>query len=292
MLTPHVVTTASIRLRDGRRLAYTVGGDPAGRPVFVFHGLPGSRFQRHPDNTIAVTLGARLITPDRPGFGLSDFQAGRGLLDWPDDVHELADTLGFARFAVIGVSGGGPYAAACAYRMPSRLTRVAIVSGVIPCDRPDCAGGMFRRNRWLLYIARRAPWLLAPVLALLVLRARRNPTRYYARMLKQMPPCDRTILLRPAVRAVLMENLLEAIHAGAHGIRHELGLLARPWGFALEEIAVPVDLWYGALDRVAPPHMGRRLEQAIPRCRAHRLPQAGHFLIFDHWREILAGVMA
>ncbi|MBU1879209.1 MAG: alpha/beta hydrolase, partial [Chloroflexi bacterium] len=119
-----------ILLPDGRRLSYAEYGDPAGAPVFLFRGTPSSRLACHPDDTIATDLGARVIVTERPGFGRSDFQPGRTLLDWPADVVALADALGLDRFAIVGTSGGGPHAAACAYRIPQRLTLAAIVSGV------------------------------------------------------------------------------------------------------------------------------------------------------------------
>src|SRR5437868_4337089 len=109
------------RLRDGRALGYAEYGDPGGTPVFFFHGSPGSRLQRHPDPSITSSFGARIITVDRPGYGRSDFQPGRRLLDWPADAAQLADALSIERFAAIGLSGGGPYLLACAYAMPERL---------------------------------------------------------------------------------------------------------------------------------------------------------------------------
>ncbi len=107
-----------LQLRDGRVLGYAEYGNPNGKPVFFFHGLPGSRRQRHPDNSIARELDARIVTIDRPGYGLSDFQPDRRLLDWPDDVAQLADALNIDQFAAIGLSGGGPYLLSCAYMMP------------------------------------------------------------------------------------------------------------------------------------------------------------------------------
>ena len=105
-------SSETIVLKDGRKLAYAEWGDPAGKPVFHFHGSSGSRLERPPDEK--VLTGIRLITIDRPGHGLSDFKPGYRLLDWPDDVTALADHLGINKFAVEGWSFGGPYAIACA----------------------------------------------------------------------------------------------------------------------------------------------------------------------------------
>jgi pimeloyl-ACP methyl ester carboxylesterase len=136
-----------LRLRDGRALGYAQYGDPGGPPIFFFHGSPGSRIQRHPDASIARELGARIITMDRPGYGLSDFQPARTLLDWPADVAQLADALGIDHFAAIGLSGGGPYLLACAYAMPDRLCSAIVVSGMGPLDEPDALEGVMPSMR-------------------------------------------------------------------------------------------------------------------------------------------------
>ena len=107
-------------LSDGRRLAFAVWGDPDGVTVFVFHGAPGSRLFA-PDPVTTAEAGVRLVTVDRPGYGASDPQTGRSILDWPIDLLQVADRLGVARFAVVGHSSAGPYALACALRMPQRI---------------------------------------------------------------------------------------------------------------------------------------------------------------------------
>ncbi len=110
-------------LPDGRRLGYAEYGDPEGWPLMFFHGTPGSRVMARFAAPKAREMGVRLIAPERPGFGLSDFKPQRQLLDWAEDVRELAEVLNLERFAVAGVSGGGPYVAACAWKMPARLSR-------------------------------------------------------------------------------------------------------------------------------------------------------------------------
>jgi pimeloyl-ACP methyl ester carboxylesterase len=150
----------TLRLRDGRQLAYAEYGDPNGSPVMLFHGNPSSRLSWGliPGSPFRPRL--RLIAPDRPGFGRSDFQPGRQLLDWPDDVCELADVLGLNRFAVLGVSGGGPATLACAWKIPQRLTAVGVVSSPCPTDVPGVTEGMSRTNRMLFLLAKHAPALV------------------------------------------------------------------------------------------------------------------------------------
>src|SRR5439155_16354079 len=102
-----------IRLRDNRLLGYAEYGTSSGYPVIFFHGMPGSRLEGALGHEAAIGQNVRLVAPDRPGYGLSDFKRRRRMLDWADDVVELADALGIDRFAVAGISGGGPYVAAC-----------------------------------------------------------------------------------------------------------------------------------------------------------------------------------
>ncbi|MFC1530325.1 alpha/beta fold hydrolase, partial [Gemmatimonadota bacterium] len=133
-----------VTLKDGRTLGYDEYGAPGGTPIFYFHGHPGSRIEWpyfHSDND-AIEMNARIIAADRPGHGLSDSKRGRQILDWPDDVVELADALGIERFAILGCSGGGPYAAACAFRIPERLTATAIVCGMGPAEAPGTRDGI------------------------------------------------------------------------------------------------------------------------------------------------------
>lgn len=284
-----------IRLRDGRSLGYAEYGDPAGKPVFFFHGVPGSRLAWHTDASLAASLGIRLIAPERPGYGLSDFQPGRTLLDWPDDVLELADALGFARFAVVGASGGGLYAAACAYKIPHRLTAAAIVSGGAPLNVPAAIAGMSRARRFSIALVTKAPWLVRQVAhweAWQTARAvRRDAERYLAQRAARAPAPDRAVLARPEIRAMFIENYAEAYRSGPRGHAWDIVLFMRPWGFRPEEITAQVYLWHGEKDETTPLSMGKYLASAIPRCRAYFLPEEGHLLRFNHWREILAALV-
>ncbi|MGB9300944.1 MAG: alpha/beta fold hydrolase, partial [Anaerolineae bacterium] len=167
----------TIVLPGGRTLGFAEYGDPSGRPVLFFPGTPSGRLFHHPDESIALSLGARVLTIDRPGYGLSDFQPGRTLLDWPSDVMALADALGIARFAAAGISGGAPYVAACAFRIPDRLTAAAIVSGLGPIDWQGAMEGMPSERRIGVKLGRGAPWLVRPLLWLR-LNPHRNPERF------------------------------------------------------------------------------------------------------------------
>ncbi len=114
---------------DGRHLSTQTYGDPDGKPVFLLHGTPGSRLGPHPRGTVLHRLGVRLIAFDRPGYGDSDRFQGRRVADAATDVLAIADAFGLDKFAVVGRSGGGPHALACAALLPDRLTKVAVLVG-------------------------------------------------------------------------------------------------------------------------------------------------------------------
>jgi pimeloyl-ACP methyl ester carboxylesterase len=154
---PPAVLAQQVRLGDGRLLGYAEYGDPLGKPIFHFHGWVSSRLEFGPNHETARSLGARVISIDRPGCGLSDFKPGRKILDWPDDVAELADALGIDRFAVSGWSFGGPYVVACAYKIPHRLTAAGIIAGTTPLNRPGATRGMMQPARMTLWLGGKAP---------------------------------------------------------------------------------------------------------------------------------------
>jgi len=277
----------SIRLKDGRRLAFAESGDPSGVPVIFLHGNPGSRYMRHPDDSLTYRLGVRLITPDRPGYGLSDYQPERTLLDCPSDIEQLANMLGLGRFALLGVSAGGPYVAACAWRLGERLTRVAIVSGAAPFDRPGAMRGVNRDYRNAYSMAGWPEWLLHPLMAAHDRSVRRNPNRALAALLAHCSPDDRAALADRALAAQVQGWRLEATRQGVSGMRREARILVSPWGFRLEEIRPEVHLWYWEGDSIVPPQMGLYLATRIPRTVPHFLRGGGHFSLFTNWKDIL-----
>ena len=279
-----------LRLRDGRLLGYAEYGDPEGKPAFFFHGMPGSRLEGRFGHDAAKKLGIRVVAIDRPGYGLSDFKPRRTFVDWPDDVVELADALKIDRFSVAGVSGGGPYVAACALKIPQRLTAAGIISGVGPFDVPGATEGMSRQNRLIFGMARRLPWLVSLPYWLMAQGARRFPDRVTSLMLRSLPEPDKAVLARPEIRALFIEDTAEAFRSGGRGAAWESVLYARPWGFRLEDITMEVHLWQGEEDVNVPPSMGRYQAEAIPNCRPTFYPGEGHLLIVDRMEEILAAL--
>ena len=283
-------TNQTITLKDGRSLGYAEYGAPEGKAVFYFHGHPGSRLDWtlfDPDDS-AAEMNARIIAVDRPGTGLSDFKRGREILDWPDDVIELADALQVDRFAVLGISGGGPYAAACAFKISGRLIATGIVCGMGPSEAPGAKEG-------LSWIYAGKPSVIRRLILMLMARGiRKNPNQFRDRMVsegkKQLAEPDWVLLAKPEFGNVFLDvTFAEALRSGIGGIHHEAALYARPWRFRLQDIAAEAHLWHGELDRQVLVSVGRYVADAIPNCHATFFENEGHIsLPLNHMREILS----
>jgi pimeloyl-ACP methyl ester carboxylesterase len=275
------------KLPDGRALGYVEYGDPAGKPAIYLHGWPTSRLEASPADELARQMGVRLIAVDRPGCGASDFQPRRKLDQWPADVAHFADALALDRFALIGNSGGAPYAAACAARIPERITELIILCGLGPTDKGRAAG-MIASARWALLFARRAPRLAAWVGALAMRNlTRRNAPLFSGPSVESLPQADRAVLRKPDVRDALSDAVREGFRQGARGPVLDGCIYAQPWPFALQDIRVPSMVWHGEKDTIVPVEMGRLYARSIPGCKAVFYPDEGHFsLPINRMKEI------
>ena len=277
-----------IRLSGGRRLGFAQYGDPVGWPVLLFQGTPTSRL---PHNPIDTSVPARLIIVERPGFGRSDFQSGRRLLDWPQDIAELADHLRIERFSVVGVSGGGPHALACGVTLSDRIRRVGVVSGVGPLEASGATDGMARQRKAGALVARRLAPLLRPIFWA-IRNPARNPERFIQRFSAGFSSSDRALLEDPAIRALRARSYVEATRQGVRGFAYEVALLTRPWGFQLSDVACEVLLWHGDQDASTPMSMALHVARSLPRCRAHYFDGEGHFVAARHWDEIVVALIS
>jgi pimeloyl-ACP methyl ester carboxylesterase len=274
-------------LSDGRTLGYAEYGDSAGAPLFFFHGFPGTRHMGKTASEVALKLKLRLICPDRPGFGLSDFQKDRTIADWPGDVVQLADALGLDRFGVIGVSGGGPYAAACARFIPERLNRTSIVCGVGPFNAPNATQGMGMQNRIMFGVSRYLPGMVGALMARMMNSARRDPDKAIQRMKASLPAVDQRVLERPEARDIFLDSAAPRADS-RRAIAQEAALYVNDWGFELSDIRAEVHLYQGELDLNVSPNMGRIQAAQIPNCDAHFYPDEGHMsLVLNRTEEYL-----
>ena len=280
------MTDKTIRLPDGRQLGYAEYGDPKGMPLLFFHGTPGSRLRLSHIDHLARDLGVRVVAPERPGLGLSDFQPKRTLLDWVHDVEVLADRLWLERFATMGISSGGPYVAATAYKLPDRVTKAALISTGGPLTLPDATRGMRSTDRLFIRLARSGPWAVNLMMRNMA-RGTNKPERLRKQFMSRLSPVDAAALQRDEVWNRRLADLREAFRNGPSGASWDLVLSARPWGFQLEEIQVPTSLWHGELDTTIPVALARAMARAIPNCQATFVPGEGHLSLFlKHEEEI------
>ena len=282
----------TIILGDGRTLGYAELGNSNGKPTFYFNGFPGSRLEARAGEEGIEKSDVRLISIDRPGIGLSDPKPKRELLDWPDDVIELADALNIQKFAVIGISGGGPYSLACAYKIPKdRLITAGICGGIGPPE----AGmeGMKKGNRVLFTISKKMPWILRFFFWLGYKRKVKNIDDAYEMLLANLdnfPEADQKIFKDPKLGKLFAEETFEAFLQGSKWVAYESKLYVRPWGFKLEEInpEIKVFIFQGEIDNQVPISHAQYMEKRIPNCEAIYFPNETHFgSALNHIEEMI-----
>lgn len=275
-------------LKDGRKLSYIEYGDPKGKVLIYLHGWPSGRLMARETDQAAKKLGIRVISPDRPGYGLSDYKPKRALLDYPDDLLELADRLKIKKFAVVGVSGGGPYAAVCAYKISDRLTKVGIVVGLAPTYVPGLLEGMSMLNKisWSSYPY--SGWVRNFAAWLAYFRNKYLPSfNSWSFPAKQ----DRQ-LMTSEFRKNMHQALAEAFRQGTKGAAWDLKLYTQDWGFDLKRIKAPVFLWYGAEDKNVGVVMGKYFASQIKGSKLTIYQNEGHFCRVNHEEEILKTLLS
>ncbi len=284
---------ATLRLRDGRTLGYLEVGNRDGPPILHFHGHGSSRLEARLIAEQATIAGVRLIALDRPGIGLSDPKPGAAILSWPDDVVEVANQLDLDRFAVAGVSGGGPYALACACRCPDRLTAVGLISSVAPPSFMRKAGPSRSRLTWTA-LEHLPAWLFR-LFVRLSMRGLASSSdaaieAYLVQNAAQLGAADARLLANPEVRHTFAVAVAEGYRQGIQAPLDEGLRLARDWGFRVDEIAFEkIFLWHGEQDRIVPVSAVRQLARALPQCTATFYPDDGHLSTpVNHAHDILS----
>jgi pimeloyl-ACP methyl ester carboxylesterase len=278
----------TVTLPDGRLLAFRDLG-PADAPCVVFE--PGFMASRLTGREVG---GARVLAVDRPGIGRSTAVPHRTLSSTAADVGALVDLLGVERFAVLGHSAGGPYAAACAAVLGDRVRALGIACGFSPMDRADATSGMNRRMASAVPMLRRLPWLARLVTSGLPKQYEKDPEKAFEKQFgRDLPECDREALRETEVRQRLLDAAVEATRQGARPLAEEMQLtFSRPWNLDLAAITAPTHLWYGADDTLTPPAMGRYLAERIPHANITVFNGEGHMAAFNHWSTIIATLVA
>lgn len=283
--------TQVIEVTDTREVAVDAWGDPQGFPVILLHGTPGSRSGPVPRASVLYRLGIRLISYDRPGYGDSTRHEGRTVQDAAWDVLAIADQLRLREFSVVGRSGGGPHALACAAIIPDRLRSATVLVGIAPSDATglDWFDGMTESNVEEYGLASRDD--SAAVVADLTQRAERiydDPQVLLRELEREMSEADRKIVSDAAIRRQLKASYKAALKCGPYGWIDDVLSFRRPWGFDLDKIQVPVRLWHGMDDVFSPVHHAHWLKKHIPSAEIDVEPGAAHFTAMEILPRVLA----
>jgi pimeloyl-ACP methyl ester carboxylesterase len=266
------------RIGRHRRLGFAEYGDPLGRTVFWFHGTPGGRRQMSPEGAIAAArMGLRIFVLERPGIGYSTKHLYDNVLGYADDVGRIADHLGIDEFGIVGLSGGGPYALACAYRFPDRVIGAAVLGGVAPTVGPDAvnggAVGFARRcapllevvNRPLAFVLHRGVRVLVPF---------RDPL--FGLYVAVSPEGDKRVFRRPEMKEMFIDDIMRSMRTQAAAPVFDLVLFTRDWGFRLGDIRVPIRFWHGDADHIVPLAHVQHLAGLVPDSELRIRPGESH----------------
>jgi pimeloyl-ACP methyl ester carboxylesterase len=260
----------SMTLPDGRTLAYTDYGDSSGPLVIYFHGAPTSRLDLVGLDESFRELGVRVVSPDRPGYGGSTPQPGRGWNDWPHDVTALADHLGVEHFGVMGLSSGGPYVVACAALLPDRVASAGVVAGTTDMSWPDAWPGYEEGEAELMRVG-------DEVAAVAWCEEHYGPdgSRFFDAA-GEMAPADVALLEDEAMAAAVFATMGEAFRQGVGGFAQDITVQATPWSFDPGAITAPTRVLHGEADIFIPIAHARHTSELIPGATLVTFPDHAH----------------
>jgi pimeloyl-ACP methyl ester carboxylesterase len=248
-------------LKGGRAISFCDFGKDGGFALFQFHGTPGSRITGLSEEMLAES-GFRIVLPDRPGYGDSSSNIHSSFESWANDVQQLADHLGINQFHVLGISGGGPFALACAAYLKERVLSATLVSTATPAENAEFWHGLGIANKIFFFTAMKLPLVL------------RMLCYAYSRMERW----------RAAWKGSEPSHLSEAFRQGGSGLETDLRLISHTWNIPLKIIKAPVYLWHGKNDTHSPVAGAKLLASQMPTCEAYFFSDQDHFLHRD--REI------
>ena len=282
-----------VELRDGRRLAFAEYGAPGGRAVLWFHGTPGGRGQiPHALRRAAAARDVRVIAVERPGTGGSTGHLYSAIVDFASDIEQLADELGLDRFGLVGLSGGGPYVLACAYRLPERVVAAVVLGGVAPTRGDDrVAGGvaaLAARLEPLLALLREP---LGVAVTALVRLGRPLESQAFSLFMRISPEGDRRVFALPEMKEMFLADLRTAARRALKAPVYDAVLFGRHWGFSPRDVVVPVRFWQGDADNIVPLEHGHHLAALVPDSELRVRPGESHLGSLDAADEILDAIL-
>jgi pimeloyl-ACP methyl ester carboxylesterase len=289
-MTADGVADQRLRLPDGRTMGYRIYGDPGGLPVLFLHGTPGSRLKFSIADTAGRTLRLAIVAPDRWGYGLTDVPPAPTLPTFAEDMGVLMRHLGHARFAVGGISGGGPYAAAVAAVLNAKVTALALVSPVGPIADAGLGPSLPLLHRFCFTVLPERPWAVSAAM-----RAFRWSLAHAPRLAGQLTTwraarTDKRLIARPDISQRILGSFREGLRPGTAGPNTDLAIFSRPWQVDLAAITAPTRLWIGSADSNVPLAAARALADQIAHCVVTELPGEGHLWVSVHHADVLTWV--
>lgn len=283
-------TENRIKLADGRVLGYAEYGDSLGYPIFYFHGGQESRLSSKFMDSTALKLNVRLISPDRPGVGISTFQENRQFLDWGNDMAQLANSLGLKKYSIFGLSGGAPHVLACLISDSLRIENASIVSGATPYDYKGTLKGMWLPVKLIHWFA---SWKKDKQLKKFIQNdfdgLVNKPEKRMKQFQNYLPTPDKKLMRdHPEYGWDFIESSKESYKQGINAVVQEWKLYVSDWQMELSAIYSPITLWYGSSDKMAPTYRGYYYNRELPNSKLIIFENEGHFsLIRNHLEEIL-----
>lgn len=273
-------------LKDKRKLGFAEFGNTNGFPIIYCHGSQSSRLEMHYDLSFAIENNLRIITVDRPGHGMSDFNPIGSILSFARDIKQLTEYLGLEKFSVAGMSAGAPFALGIAYLFPEQVYRIAIISGFAPFNT-ESKNHLSKEVKVMLTLAKSFPFLLKMLLRVQAKQIATKPKKALQGFLKIMSEADQQVLLNESVMNVIENMFTEAFRNGSKGVAYEISnLLVKEWGFKLEDIQGIVTFWQGGKDNNVPFEWAELMKNKIKNSKLNKYPEEGHLIIFKHAKEI------
>lgn len=279
-----------IILKDNRKLGFAEYGNTKGYPIIYCHGSQSSRLEMHYDMSFAIAHDLRIITIDRPGHGISDFNPKGSVLSFAKDVKQLTEFLKIDRFSVVGMSAGAPFALGLAYLFPEKIYKTSIISGFAPYTK-ESRKHLSSEVKTMLNLAKSFPFLLKILLKFQTKQINKNPKKALQGFLKIMSEPDKEVLKNESVMRVIENMFKESFRYGSEGNAYEISkILVKDWNFELNQIQVPVTFWQGKKDNNVPYKWAEMMKNEIPNAILKTYLDKGHLMIFQYAHEIFKGL--
>ncbi|MDZ4806850.1 MAG: alpha/beta hydrolase [Bacteroidota bacterium] len=284
-MTPYQYMT----LPDGRKLSYLEFGNKDGHPVFYFHGAPSSCLEPLViGEDLFGKYGIRIISPNRPGIGPSDFQPNRTFSDWPADVIALANHLGVEKFSVFGNSGGGGYVVACASSIPERLLSAAVISGGWQMNMPETKKHLKFPYSMFWFVASNLPFLLPLLLGTMKSNPKESREKAFAQAKKMMASADYEVLIQ-GNRAEMLSKAMDEALTDKKGVAWDLKMYAKKMDISLEQISFPIIFFHGEQDKNLPIQVAQKMVAKMPNAKLVTFKEEAHLsCLCNHFTDAAA----